>query len=78
MTLEELQKQVDELKAWKEQKTRQQFTFPIDTESQNTFQKDMLVFTGQEVTPVGLLADLTALEVKVNDNTFWLLASLIP
>lgn len=77
-TLEELQKQVDELKAWKEQKTRQQFRFPLDQESKNAVQQDVLVFTGQAVEPVTLLTGNTALECRINNRVLWILAEEQP
>lgn len=44
--ISQLAKDVAELKAWKEQKTRQQISFPLDTESINVLNKYFLRIVG--------------------------------
>ncbi len=76
--IDAFKKQVADFKAWKESIERQQLRFPIDIKSLDILNKDVLVVTGEEVVPVGLLSADTAIEIDVNGTKYWLLAAPTP
>lgn len=76
--LEQLKKRVDELLKWKADRERQQIVFPLDVQSERIINENVLTTNGKEVVPVGLLAADTALQIKVGDLTYYLLASPAP
>ena len=52
MTNEEMQKEIMELKKWKEEKERQQLKFPLDIFSQDILRDRMLVFADKSTSTI--------------------------
>lgn len=74
--LDQLKREVEVIESWRLQREQQQVTFPVDVESQGVLTKDLLVPTGGEVRPTGLLGTpFYSLEVDLNGTIYWLGAS---
>ena len=52
MTNEEMQKEIMELKKWKEEKERQQLKFPLDIFTQDILRDRMLVFADKSTSTI--------------------------
>lgn len=73
-----LRSKVAEFEKWKAERELQQISFPLDYASREIVQENFIVATGNVVIPVGLLSANTALEIKVNDQFYWILVSPSP
>lgn len=73
--IQQLERQVQELLAWKEQKTRQQISYPLDQQSKEIANRDNLVLTGAIIAPIGLVPSSHYLPGEINGRQFFLIAT---
>ena len=74
--LSKLKPQIEALEEYRRQKEGQQISFPLDGESKTVLRKDLLVPTGNEIRPQGLLsAPFYSIEVNLNGTLYWIRAS---
>lgn len=67
--IQQLEKQVKDLLAWKESKTRQQLSYPLDQASRDILSKDTFIWTGvfaeDGVNYTGAICKINGLSVAV-------------
>lgn len=73
--IQQLERQVQGLLVWKEQKTRQQLTYPLDQQSKDITNRDNLVLTGAIIAPIGLVPTSHYLPGEINGRQFLLVAT---
>jgi hypothetical protein len=71
--LNQLKKDLVELTEWRERQESKQLRFPIEIGSKNVIHRNLLVPTGIEITPTGLLrSPFKVIEVMINGEKYWL------
>lgn len=69
MTPQELEKRINKLEDWKEQKERHQLTMPLDVPTRNLINQDLIKFKTYDTTPT---ADDGKITVIINGINYYI------